>query len=339
MALNSTYSELTLFTREYCVPKVIDQFFTSNPLFLFLRKSAKIVDGGDRYVLGGSIYTADDAQFIDEWGTITSVYKDEVGAAQLDWKLAVRPVVLSRLAILKNQASQQRRFDLTMQKNLIAAKAMAHTFGKAMFALDYTNTNAINSLDHAISDQTGSGDETGFSATYANIARAATGDTAVWNANIDDSTTTLSIGAANQMFVDCSEGEEHPNLIVSNNRAYTFYYNWLTPMQREGAENLVGRAGFLSVLFNGQPWAVDSHVPSSNRSVPASPWGTAPSSEYVYFLNTNHIELAALKGAFFEFEEVVAPYDRLVHLGRYVFAGNLGCLAPRFQGKMTALTA
>jgi hypothetical protein len=232
-----------------------------------------------------------------------------------------------RRQILKNKNSKYQRYKRVELKTMAASRAMADEFGKAHFATTQV-TDAIDSLDVAVSAGT---------TTYAGITRATSGDGLTWAAQVDSTTATFSPSALNAMYLKASESDEHPNLIVSNNKGFRLYYDYLTPLQREGTDTLVGKMGFQSALFNGVPFVIDSHVPSADRSVPSSPYGSAASAEYIYGLNMNHIDLVIHEDAVFEFEEVVAPYDRLVHIGRYYSMLNVANYAPRLCFKMTAI--
>jgi hypothetical protein len=341
MAFSSLYSEADWATREYAAPKVQDIVFNSNATFSILKQNLKVVPGGTT-IDGFAMYKkGTQGGWIGKSDTYTQAYEQKFDAARWAWKILTEPVALFVQDILENQGNEQRRFDLVMNENMNAAKTMADNVGDALYSLDYSLTSQIDSLDHAISDQTGTGDETSFSATYANVARAATGDTAGWNANIDDATTTLSVGALNDLWLDCSEGSTTPTLITSNNKAASFYYDELTPIQRQQTDDLLGKAGFTAYFFNGAPWVIDSHVPSSDRTVPsvASGQGTAPSSEYVYMMHTPTVQVHALKGAVFDYHGVMQPIDQWAVIGRYFASLNVPVFNPRFCGKMAALTA
>jgi hypothetical protein len=239
---------------------------------------------------------------------------EQIGAGRLDWKLYTVPVVLSHLQLLKNGESAERRFDLAKQKNLIAAKTAADDLGIALFSTtDLAGDPTIDSLDRAVSAGT---------TVYAAITRATTGDTATWAANVDSTTTTLTLAAMQTLWGDCQEGDEHTTLIAATQVNFNRYWNLLTPIQRLGSE-LMGKAGFQSLLFNGVPVVVDSHI----------------AANYMYFFNMNHIQLVAHKLAFFTFEKAVMPTNQWVHIGRYYLVGNVPCYAPRYQGKFSALTS
>lgn len=313
MALNTLYNEATASTERHFAPKVVDQVFNSNPVGMTLKRDAKTLSGGESIELP-SIYAKGTGEWFREWDTYSAAHKEQIGAGRLDWKLYTTPVVLSHLQLLKNGESKERRFDLAMQKNIIAAKTAADDLGIALFSTtDAAGAAQIDSLDRAVSAGT---------TVYAGITRATTGDTATWAANVDSTSTTLTLGTLQDLWGNCTEGDEHPTLIAATQLNFNRYWNMLTPIQRLGSE-LMGKAGFTSLLFNGVPVVVDSHVPAN----------------YLYMFNMNHIQLTAHKLAFFTFEKAVMPTNQWVHIGRYFFVGNVACSAPRYQGKLTAITS
>jgi hypothetical protein len=337
LAFSDLYQEADWATREHFAPKVQDVIFNSNATTAILRGNATTVSGGITYDSFAMYKKGTQGGWINKEDPLNHAFERKFDAARWDPKILTEPVALFVTDLLDNEGDRDKRFDLIMHENMAAAKTMADTFGSSLYSLDYTNTKAIDSLDHAVSSQTATNDETGFSATYASVDRAVA-DGAGWRANVDDATGSFAPGVLNDLWLDCSEGSDQPTLVTSNNKAFGFIYEELTPMQRQASEDMLGKTGFRAIMFNGVPWVVDSHVPSADRSVPASPYGTAPSTEYIYLLNTNYMEIKAHRRAFFSFWGVKEPIDQWAVVGRYFFYGNVPNYNPRFSGKMTGLT-
>ena len=321
--LNGLYTEATVSTERWFSRKVNDLVFNSNPFAMMLRRDARTIGGGESLEMPGIFDTAT-GEWFSEFGTYTAAHKEQIGAGRLDWKLYTVPVVLSHLQLLKNAESRERRFELAAQKNVVAAKTAANDLGTAIFSLNYSDPNKLTSMDLAINRATTTGNETGFTATYAGIDRLIEPGATVWIANVDDTSTTLNLSNLQTNYGLCQEGDERPTIAVTTQTNFNRYWNLLTPIQRLGSEEL-GKAGFTSLLFNGIPVVVDSHVNTTN-------------ADYWYFINTNHVELVAHKMAFFTFERAVMPTNQWVHIGRYFFVGNIMVDNPRYHGKLTALT-
>lgn len=317
MSLNALYDEMAVATQQYFAPKVVDQIFKSNPFAMRVRRNAKTIGGGEAINLS-SIYAKGDGQWFGEWDNYSAAYKEQLGAGKLDWKLYTTAVVLSTLQLLKNADSPERRYDLAKLKNIIASKTAADDLGTAIFALTQ-NALALDSLDFAVSTNA-------EHASYAGITRTASGDAAVWNSNIQ-SDTMLTLPGLQTGYGNAQEGDERPNLSVTCQANFNRYWNLLTPLQRLGSEEM-GRAGFTSLLFNGHPVVVDSHVASV---------ANGDAADYWYMLNMNHIQLIAHRLAFFIFARAVMPSNQWVNIGRFYFVGNLACHAPRYQAKFNAI--
>lgn len=334
-------SEALLATDRYFSRKVVDQVFKSNALLFMMRKNADLIDGGTSIELPHLTAATPDFTWFSEYETYTVSQAQQFDAGRLPWTYGTQPVLISEAELLKNSSSKLRRMRHVRLKNMAASKTMADTFATAMFALDYTNSGsysgkAIDSIDLAVNDGSGSGAETGYgTATYAGIGRGSGWGATYWLANVDDTTTTTSLGALQQSYGDATEGDDHPTVAVTSQTGFNRYWNLLTPTQRQGTD-LMGEIGFQSLLFNGIPVVVDSHVP---RYLGANDTDADADQDYWYFLNLNYLRIVAHQNAFFKFRPSPMPVNQWVHIGRYYFMGNVVCDAPRYQSKLTHLTA
>lgn len=334
-------SEALLATDRHFSPKVVDQVFKSNALLFMMRRNADLLDGGTSLELPHLIAESPDFSWFSEYGTYDVSHEQQFDAGRLEWKYATQPVLISEPELLKNASSKLRRMRHVRLKNEAAAKTMADSFATAMFSLDYTNTLAIDSIDRAVNDESGSGEESGYSpATYAGITRLSSGVGALWRSDVDDTTPTTGLGTLQQAYGDATEGDDHPTVAVTSQNGFNRYWNLLTPTQRQGTE-LMGEAGFQSLLFNGIPVIVDSHVPRAGgvNNTSSSPGGGDSGADFWYFLNLNYLKLCAHREAYFKFMPQPMPLNQWVHVGRYYFMGNVVCDAPRYQSKLTRLTS
>lgn len=324
MALNSInhmLDEAGVVTEDWYAPRVYDGVFNSNPTWSLLSQRARTIGGGEK-LLAPQIYAKAAGGFHDEWATFGAAYKEQIGVARWGWSLYQVPVAFSELDLLINADSPQRRFNLTETKNYIAARTGADDFGTALFdttAAGYQGGLGIQSLDKAVSDYA---EGSAKHATYGEITRAASGDTSIWNSNVVTSTGPISPGKLQKTFGLATEGNEMPNWSVTTQDVYNDIHAIMTPIQRLAAERATGQMGFRGLIYNETPIVVDSHVAAG----------------YFYWLNLNFIELVAHRLAFFTFRRYAMPAYQMVHIGRYHFAGNLLCYAPRYQAKNTGIT-
>lgn len=328
MSLTTLYNEATLSTERYFAPKVIDQLFKSNPFAMRLKANADMLDGGESIELPHLFAESPNGEWFSEWDTYDATHKEQLGAGRLPWSLYTIPVLLSNFQLLKNSGSETARFKLAKQKNIAAAKTAAHHLGQAVFDItDDGTTNQMNSIDLAVgTDDTGES----ASATYANITRAGSGDTLLWDAQVDSTTTVITLDKMQELYSDCQEGDEAPNLIVTGKANFNRVWSQYLPTQRQGSDEL-GKLGFTSLLFNGRPLVVDSHVPNVADG--------SDDGDRLYMFNMNYIRLVAHPMAFYNFMKSPMPSNQWIHIGRYFFMGQLVCDAPRYQGKMTAIVS
>lgn len=327
--------EANLFTDRHFRPKVVDQFFNSNPVLYMLRKGAKLLSGGTSIEVPSLVAETGNFTFFTKAQTYTATDVVQFDAARFEWKLATQPVLIFEQDLLMNGASQERRLNHVAARNMAAAKEMANQFGNALWSLDHSASSKIDGIDHAVATETASGDESTSNSTYGGITRAATGVAALWNANMDDTTALLTLGKLQASYGTATEGNEHPNLGVTSQAGYDRIWTAFSPFQRIGTD-LDGKLGFQSLQVNGQPVVVDSHVPR-----PGGVNSTTGNSgaDYFYWLNLNHLYMVAHRQAFFTFRPSPMPHNQWVNIGRYFFMGNVVCEAPRYQAKMTALVA
>jgi hypothetical protein len=314
--LSTYYTEATWSTDNYFSKKVTDNFFNSTPVTYMLKDNAEMVDGGESLELS-SIFDDGDGEWFQEWGTYTNAHKEQLGAGRVNWKLYTVPVILSNMQLLKNSGSRTRRYNLAKLKNMVAAKTAARDFDVALWTLHASaSADAIDSLDASIDSANPT------LGAYAGITRAAAPGSTVWVSTEDGTNTTLSMNALQTNYGAASYGSERPNLLATTQANYNRIFDFYTPIQRVGSD-LMGKAGFTSLIFNGAPVVVCHNIAAG----------------YLYGLNMNHIDLAAHPEAFFSFEKYVVPSNQWVSIGRYFFMGNVRNHGPRYHFKMTAIAA
>ena len=335
-------SEALLATDRHFKAKVVDQVFKSNALLYLMRRNPDLLDGGTSIELPHLIAESPNFEWFSDYGTYDVSNAQQFDAGRLEWKYGTQPVVISEADMLKNSSSKLRRMRHVRLKNMATAKTMADKIATAMFSLEYGDNLAIDSLDRAVNNVAGTGAEStalGFdynaTPTYAGITRATSGVGALWVSDVDDATGTTTMGALQQSYGDATEADDHPTVAVTSQTGFNRYWNLLTPTQRQGTD-LVGEGGFQSLMFNGIPVIVDSHVP---RYLGVNDTDADQDQDYWYFLNLNYIKLTAHQEAYFKFRPSPMPVDQWVHIGRYYLMGNIVCDAPRFQSKLTALKA
>jgi len=180
----------------------------------------------------------------------------------------------------------------------------------------------------------------GFNAWYDNgdtytavggITRADLGVTnGTNNQGINGYVASLASGftlkAVQKAFGACWFGEQHIDLIVSDQNSWDHFWNKLQPLQRMMEESSdVAKAGFQSFKFNGAQVVVDQYAPSG----------------VMYGLNTRDenmlLFISTLKKYQFGFTGWKEAQNTDDRAGQYLFGGNFLIPNPRFGFILTGI--
>ena len=132
----------------------------------------------------------------------------------------------------------------------------------------------------------------------------------------------MTIPTLQAVFSAASIDNDTPNMIISNRTNYDRYYSLLQPQQRFVSSEMA-KGGFTSLMFNGQPWVVDSHSPAN----------------HVFMINLNYLDLYIHSQENFRFREFQDFQSQNGKQAKVFFAGALRSSNNRMHGKLSALTA
>ena len=187
---------------------------------------------------------------------------------------------------------------------------------------DGTNFKAIDGIYEIVDNGT-------ISANYAGLSRTSY---PFLKAQLDTTTTTLSLSAMNSLWDLCTKGARAPTITVSTRANLTRFENLLQAQVQYTQPTAVVDQSFASGGFSGgwyrnQPWIVDEHI------------STTGTEGVLFFLNESYFELIINQNGDFEVGDFQQPTNQFVITSLVYFAGNLICTNPQVQGKFTALTA
>src|ERR1700676_280005 len=165
--------------------------------------------------------------------------------------------------------------------------------------------------------------------TYAGLSRSSY---PFLKAQVDTTTTTLSMGSMNSLWDLSTKGARAPTVTVSTRANLTRYENLLQAQVQYTQPTAVVDQTFASGGFSGgwyrnQPWIVDEHI---------NPTGT---EGLLFFLNETYFELIINENGDFVVGDFQQPTNQFVITSLIYTACNLICTNPQVQGKMTALVA
>jgi hypothetical protein len=217
----------------------------------------------------------------------------------------------SPLAIADFIATQFKQAEMDMSDNL----------GTGLWS-DGTNANDIVGLRQAVDNGT-------VASSYGAITRS--GNT-WWQSQIDSTTTTMTLNALQSLFGSCTQGGRAPTIIFSTQANYNRYWNLCLspqqfPVQPGGKDMQLAQAGFENLLFNGVPWLVDSHIP------------TTGSEGNIFFLNEDYAQIVTATRADFHLQDFQTPVNQDAMTALLLWAGQLVLGNTQRQGKFTAIAA
>lgn len=303
-----TYNQISAITQTKIVPKMVDNIFDSNPLLQRAKKKFYTkVDGGTSILqpLNYALITASD--WYSGADTLSTTDNDVFTAAEYSWKQIYANITINRMDELKNNGDAAI-LKFVKQKVQIAEKTIQDSMGTALYNAG-TASKAIGGLRHIVS----------VSNTVGGIAQ---GTYSWWQAQVDSTTTTLTLAAMQSRDNACSIGNDGPSVITTTRTLYNSLYGLYQPQQRF-TDSETAKGGFASLMFNGKAVIVDSHCPAN----------------HMFFLNEDYLHLYYHPDENFRFEPFQKPVNQNVKVAKIFWAGAFGSSNNRMQGALTAATS
>lgn len=303
-----TYDQLSAITLRKIVPKMVDNIFDSNPLLQRLKKKCYTsIDGGTSISQPLNYAQVSASDWYSGADTLNTTDNDIITAAEYNWKQIYANISINRLDELKN-SGDSAKLNLVKQKSQIAEKTIMDQMGTGVYNSG-SNAKAIGGLRLILST----------SNTVGGIAQSSY---SWWQAQVDSSTTTLSIAAMQSRDTLCTIGNDMPTVVMTTRSLYNSYYALLQPQQRF-TDSETAKGGFSALMFNGKPVIADSHCPAS----------------HMMFLNEDYLNLYYHPDEDFRFEPFQKPINQNVRVAKIYWAGAFGSSNNRMHGLMSALTA
>jgi len=313
---------VTAIAQRYILPEVADNVYNSNALFFRLNASnRRVIQGGYQIELplmwtsmaAGGAYQGFDLLDVQPSDTVLNCV--------FTWKQYYVTVTVDGLTLLKTDGPDAiaNLISLEFQQ---AEMQLADYLGTGLWSDGVTNPKSIDGIPAAI-------DTTLVNANYGGLSASAN---TWWQAQVDTSTTVTSLSKYQALWGSCTSGGRHPTIIVGTQNCYNYYYNLNTtyqtfPSAPAGQDEQLAQAGFTNLLFNGVPFVVDSHIP------------TTANFGKVFFINEDFCFLYVSPHANFTMEDFQTPINQDVMSAKLLWAGNLAFNNRARQGKFTALTS
>jgi hypothetical protein len=312
---------VTALSRRLILPRITDNVYNSNVLFYRWYHANKFAQQGGTQIEAPLMYTGMAAGgSYSGYQLLNVTPTDSIQNAAWAWKQYYSPVTVDGLTLLRADspiaiadyiATQFKQAEMDLSDKLGAG---LWTYG--------VNANDIDGVIGAVDAGTVLG-------TYGGIARS--GNT-WWQSQIDSTTTTLSLLALQNLFGSAQQGGRAPTIILSTQANYNRYWNLNLspqqfPVQPGGKDMQLAQAGFENLLFNGVPWLVDSHIP------------TTGTNGNIFLLNEDYFQMVVATRADFHLQDFQTPTNQDAMTALLLWAGNLVCTNVQRQAKFTAIAA
>lgn len=303
-----TWDQISSITEKKFIKKMVDNIFDSNATLKWMMKKCKDIEDGGTSIIQPLLYATNAAEgWYSGAETLNITDNEQFTGAEYNWKQHHVPIVVTRRDELKN-SGDSAKLKFVANKVQAAEKTARDAFGTAIYNSGI-DADAIAGLRQicAVANTVG-----GISQT----------DYAWWQAQVDSTTTTLTITALQTLFNLCSIDNDTPDLIPCTRANYNRYYNLLQPQQRF-TDSEMAKGGFSSLMFNGVPVITDAKVPTNG----------------IFMLNSKYLRLVFHKEENFRFEPFAKPINQNIKVAHVYTMSGFVSANNRMLGYMSAVTA
>lgn len=303
-----TYNQINGITRDKFIPKLYDNVFNSNPLLQRLKdKSYKKLDGGNKVLIPLEYDDASASGWYTGAETLSVTDNEVFTAAAVDWCQLYASIIISGRDKMINMGDSQV-IEFVASKTRNAEKTMAAQLSTGIYS-DGTDAKSIVGLrDWVATDQSVGGIS---QTTYS-----------WWQAQVDSSTTTLTMSALQTLYHNCVLNNMQPSVAVATKANYNRYYALLQPQQRF-VDTQSAKGGWTTLMFNGIPLIADTSCPAN----------------HLFFLNEENLHLIVHKERDMHFTGFKDPINQDVEVAQVLWMGAFASSNNRMHGKFSALTA
>lgn len=297
------YDAISALTEKKYIPRMMDNFFKSNPFLVYLKKREQTFPGGHKIVeplIYGNIQGVTSYSLYD---TVTYDTDIPISAAEFAPKNIVAPIIISKDEELQNSGETQV-LQLLESKMQIVEETLKATVTSQLYG-DGTGNGG--------KDLTGLGAAIAATGTYGGISR----DTYAWwrakvvtnNPNTIGTATALDIGNMMKTFLSISDGNDQPDLLLCGVATWYEYYKAVEAKIELTTE--LGKAmanyGFQTLEFMGKPIVADLNCPEG----------------MIYFLNSKYLKWRPHKQANFSSTPFRSDDSRIAKKKEILLTGNL----------------
>ncbi len=237
-----------------------DNVSNHNALFRYIQKRdnmRKVLDGGLTIVQQLDYQANSTYQRYSGYDVLNINAVDVLTAAEFPWRQVAVNLAASGFEIRSNQG-KSAIISLAKAKLKNAQRSMANGLSYDIYS-DGSATNQLNGIQALISD-TGLGTVGGINA----------GTFPFWRNKVNAASNPLSGGGAvtlgpstieammSDLWIECTRGNDSPDIIVASNDLYRFYEQSQTSIKRYTADQQTANGSFLSLKFKNADVFFDS---------------------------------------------------------------------------------
>lgn len=298
-------------TINHFIPKLEDNIFSSKPFLYALQSGGRIQNFHGNSIEVPLMYAevANKGSY-SESDVFAQAAETGIGNANFTWKQYYALISFTGLELAKNSGKEavisllkarMQQAELTIAENL---DEMLLGDGTGNSSKDW---DGLKKIAGTVDNSVGGLDST----TYT-----------WWDPVVDATSAVLSLARMRTVYNSASEGNDHPNLILTTQTGYEAYEAFLTSGTRY-EDPQYADAGFQNLLFKGAPITFDTYV----------------TAEHMYFLNLEYITLAKLDDVWFSASDFLMPTNQDVKYKHIRCYGNLVVSNRSRQGAITDMTA
>lgn len=312
--------ELVATTLRNRSPITADNVSRNNAVLAKLQAKGNVrtADGG-RVITQPLIYSEiNNFQWYSGAEVLNTSPNDVIDAAEFAWKQAAVNVTWNGLEIRVQNAGKEQQIDLLEARMKAAEITMANQMAISMYS-DGSGKQLTGLAAAVAEDPTAAGTYGGINqVTYGWWRNRTSGDVA----NVDASAALLE-SEMQDMWLECTVGNQKPDLIVTGQALYRSFWSRLSDIQRVTSTDSA-TFGYSSLKF------VTADVVYDGDTMTAAGGGTDPIR--MYFINTDSLFFRPHVNTNFTALDERSSLNQDASVIPMVFAGNLCCNNRRLNG-------
>lgn len=333
-----TYDDILSTTLQVYRPSLVDAVFKSIPFFWYMFDKGRVKHqrGGESIWVTIHYRKNNTTTWFSQNDTLNTTPQQQFTTAAYDWRYISGSVSIDMTDEQKNSGTGRLK-DLLRARIESLQLGLRDDISEALFDLT-TGVAAKAKQMYGLQDIIQAVAPASQTNSIGGIPKSVITAGIRWWANqfVDCTDFDGTLGSTNSALVQMdnlyltqSEGQDHPDIIVTSQTPYFKAKNFVIANQRWfGSDDRLLRTGFQNWVFNGAVVVMDKAA-----TLAASDAGNG----LMYMLNTNYLYFVTDPAYEFRPTPFKQPSDQLTRVAQVVTAANLVCSNMRRQGVMSGL--